>query len=268
MEQNELATAIEFGEKKTQLLETDLGQVLVHPVETAVTKFFEPKQIPDYLKQEISVFDLQSFVDYHNRFCDSNSVIFFDKDNCVFKSVLDYHQEDRVPRFCHHVVKYACPKSNEWDLWFGSNGSKMTQQEFAGFIEDCLLEVIEPSGAEMLEVVSTLKANIAVDFRSAVVLENGQTQFRYEEKIDGTAGKTNQLNIPSVIKLAIAPFVGGNTYELEARFRYRIKDASLYLWYDLIRPHRVLDHAIEAMVTHIRENINHGTIFHGEFRRA
>lgn len=96
------------------------------------------------------------------------------------------------------------------------------------------------------------EARQKVNFASGVRLQNGAHQLTYEETIEGSAGK-GQLTIPELIVIAIPVLLNGPRYRVEARLRYRIKDARLTMWVELVRPHDILSHAIDETRKRIAE---------------
>ena len=60
-------------------------------------------------------------------------------------------------------------------------------------------------------------------------------QLTYNEEIDGRAGEAGQLRIPEEFFIALKPFLGGDTFCVPARFRYRIQEGRLVMWYELVR---------------------------------
>lgn len=152
-----------------------------------------------------------------------------------------------------HRAIFACQSSVEWQRWIAANGRKMVQADFAAFIEDNLPDIAVPPASEMLEISRTLEAKKRISFASSIRLTNGQNELTYEEQVSGTAAK-GKLQIPEQFTIGIPVFTGGSAYAVEARLRYRIGDGgALNLWYDLIRPHKILDDAIEAVVAEIEE---------------
>lgn len=138
---------------------------------------------------------------------------------------------------------YACPLSREWATWNGASGKQMDQASFATFLEDNLPDIAEPAAADMLEIARSLEAKKRVNFASGLRLSNGQTQLTYEETIEGTAAK-GRIHVPETFALGIAVLEGGDRYRVEARLRYRIADGGkLTMWFDLLRPHKVLEDA-------------------------
>jgi len=236
-------------------------------------KGFDVKDISDLLsdplriKKNIQLYDVGSFIEYYNRFADEDSTIYYNIETAKFKAILDHNMniegDENTPRWEEHTATYACPATPEWNIWREFSGKKMNQEDFSLFIEDNLNEINEPKGAQMLDIVSSLKATKNVNFRSALRLDNGQTQITYVEDIEGSAGQTGKLNIPTIIKLGMRLFAGGEGYEIEARFRYRINSGNLIMWYELIRPHKVNEAAIDGTLKIIEENMSIGYLLHG-----
>lgn len=262
----DLRAAVDFG--KTQVIKTEVGDVpvfivpenmKVHDLNALVEN--QLKQ-PRHLKQSIELLTQESFVDYFNRYATESSTIFVNDKESTLTAVFDYHESPDSPAWKRHTAFYKCPKTKEWGAWMQSNNEKMTQEQFALFIEENLKEISEPDGATMLQIASTLKASSSTDFRSAIRLDNGEVQFNYTEKIEGQAGVTAQLQIPEKIKLIVAPFMKGNAYEVEARFRYRISQGGLTMWYTLIRPHVFVDDAFNDVVAKINEGKKTGHLVH------
>lgn len=205
-----------------------------------------------------------SFLDYFNRFKNENSSVFIDADSNQVVGVIDYHESNHVAHWEDHKVAYTFPRTEEWASWISNDNEKMSQEDFALFIEENAREIVEPEPADMLQIALTLKANTNVDFKSSLRLENGQTQFVYNETINGTAGNSGQLEIPEKIKLQMRPFKNGAAYEIEARFRYRINQGKLTMWYTLIRPNLSVDDAINDIVEAVKTGVGENPVYLAE----
>lgn len=153
-----------------------------------------------------------------------------------------------------HTATWTCPLSPEWIRWASNNAKQMDQKDFAQFIEDNLPDIATPPAADMLDLSRTLEAKKGVNFASSTRLSNGETQLKYEESIEGSA-RGGQLQIPDTFTLGIPVLLGGQGYAIEVRFRYRIEGAKLKLWYELVRPHKV----IEAVFTDLRQTLTEQT---------
>lgn len=145
-----------------------------------------------------------------------------------------------------HTAFYECPLSAEWKAWSKANKNLFEQAEFAQFIEDNLPDIVEPSGADMLEISRTLEAKKKINFASGIRLSNGQQELTYEEQVAGTASK-GKLQIPEVFKIGIPVLEGGPRYSVQARLRYRIDGGALVMWFDLLRPHKIIEDAVLAV---------------------
>ena len=228
---------------------SDGRQVVIVP-EGYLIEDYEPDYVkPARKKLAVVLHDADSFARYVVDYGNANSRIFADVLNTAFKAILDYHElgGDGGAHYCEHVALYRCPKTPEWTTWTENSGKGKTQQQFAEFIENNLPDIVDPPGGQVLEVARTLEARKDVRFASSIRLNDGQSQFTYEDDIKGSAAK-GQLSIPEKFTLGLSPFQGCAPYRLEARLRYRIKDGALTLWYDLLRPQKILEAAFQDTV--------------------
>lgn len=158
---------------------------------------------------------------------------------------------------------YSCPLSVEWVRWMeksqhGSNKQGMKHTDFVQFLEDNLLDITKPTAAELLQAVRSFEAKKDVKFGSAVRLENGDMSFNYTDETVQVGGE-GKLVMPDQFTITIPVFDGGAKYEVDARVRYRIANSGLSLWYELVRPHKVLEHAFNATRAVIEGAINPAT---------
>ena len=199
-------------------------------------------------KGTVTLFDQASFCGYFGLFADDDSRIFADPTRSIFTAVLDYHESgDGKPRHGEHRAVFTLRNSPEWAAWSGQNTKALPQSEFAEFIEDNAADIIEPLPAHMIEVARDLKAKSEVNFASAIRLQNGQTQFTYQEEIRGSVGK-GSMDVPETFRIRIPLHLGGPEYEITARLRYRIRETKLVLWYDLYRVQKLVEAAFRDTV--------------------
>jgi len=221
---------------------------------------------PERIEQTITLHTAAAFIAYFKRFGVDNSVTIVDLEHARYTAIFDYHDMDGldpVPAWCQHRAVYQCPQTPEWKLWLSHNGKAMTQTEFALFIEQNVDDIRTPPGAQMLEIVTTLKAKTKVEFSKAIRLADGNNELTYNEVIDGKAGASGQLRIPEEITLGIVPFQGGEAYAVQAKFRYRIDGSGgLQLGVVLDRPEDVLRSAF-GDVTGIIELTTNQIVLHG-----
>lgn len=205
--------------------------------------------------------DEASFCAIVTKHLNENTVIYGTKNPPSFTAVFNDHSAE-APGWKDHTALYPCPLSIEWKKWTGANGKRMTQEDFATFIEDNSIDCRAPDSATMIEISRTLEAKKKVNFASGIRLSNGENELTFEETISGTASK-GKVKIPELFTIGVPVLEGGVVYEVTARLRYRIGDAGkLAMWFDLVRPHKIVEHATNELWERIEKNLAH-TIFNG-----
>lgn len=208
---------------------------------------------PARARCDVAAHSAETFIAYVNRFKDDPTAIFADQQAFKFVGIIDWHAPAE-PAFREHRVSYSCPRSLEWKTWRDGSGKKMSQADFAQFIEDNVVDIRSPAGADVLEVSRNLQAKKKVEFASALRLADGAQQFTYSETIDGTTAK-GTIKVPEDFTLGIPVFLSGVLYEVRARLRYRIDGGNLQLWYELYRPEHIEQDAFKAVC----DDVNKGT---------
>lgn len=217
---------------------------VVVPVGYQLHDFESMMPSPRRLKGKRDLCDVKSFIALYNEFKTDSSKLYGMVTPPRFVGVLNDASAGN-PGWADHRVEYSCPLTIEWQTWIAKNKQPMSQVDFAQFIEDNLPDLVE--GAQMLEVSRSLEATKKVNFASGIRLSDGQNQFTYEEEIQGTAAK-GQMKVPETFGLGIPVFEGGDRYAVTARLRYRIdQNGRLVLWYDLERPHKILEDAVNGV---------------------
>lgn len=209
---------------------------------------------------------LGSLIDHVNRFKSESSVLFANPDQSTpsLTAVLNYHEAGATSpaSFGDHRGVYRFPLSDEWTAWQRSNEQKFTQEDFAAFIEDRILDVANPTSAgdSVLEFCATIGATLASPSRlmdlsrglqvhvsakavQATNLSTGEGQITYTEEHKDSAG--GKLGVPGAFLLAIPVFKGGAPYQVPVRLRYRLREGTITWFYSLYRTDKVFEHAFE-----------------------
>ena len=206
--------------------------------------------------------DVASFVAYVNVEKTGDTRLYGQYQPPGFVAVLNDNSGDG-PAWKDYRATYACPLSVEWKTWTGMSGRQMSQADFAAFIENNLPDIAVPPAADMLEISRSLEAKKKVNFASGIRLSNGQNELTYEEQISGTAAK-GKLQVPEEFTVGIPVLEGGINYAVVARLRYRIADGgALTMWYELVRPHKIVEDAAHAVWTEIQDKTGL-TVFNGK----
>ena len=209
----------------------------------------------------VALNDVTSFTDYVKAEKTDATRIYGQYTPPAFTAVFNDH--GAAPAWKDYRAVYACPLSAEWKAWHGSSGRVMGQADFAAFIENNLPDIAIPPAADMLEISRSLEAKKKVNFASGIRLSNGQNELTFEEQISGTASK-GKLQVPEEFTIGVPVLEGGIKYAVVARLRYRIGDAgALTMWYELIRPHKILEDAVQAVWTDI-QNHTELRVFNGK----
>lgn len=198
-------------------------------------KFLEK---PVRVRENVGVGDMESLIAYTKRYKSSEATLGFALPDRI-GAVLDYHSKE--PSWGTHIVQYAYEETQEWKDWNAKNEQHFGQLDLSDFIEDHMDNIIEPSAAKLLEVVTSFQELRSANLTSAVNTQNGMVKLTFLED-----NKQGDVIIPSEIKLGIAPFKYGPTYEIRAKVRYRVQGPSVRIWYKLQRPDKVKDDAIES----------------------
>lgn len=227
----------------------------------------EVRTVPERRKGTVTLLDLPSFIGYVSRWSEpSRSVIFAVRDERSPRliSVIDYHSagHDSDAAWCQHRAVYPFPVSEEWTRWKGKSGQGMTQQEFAQFIETGILEVLSPESAgegardfamrcgvefaspqRLVELSRSLSVRVKDSVHQAVKLSSGETQLNYTSTHEDGAGAP--IKVPGAFLLGLPVFRAGETFQVCARLRYRVKEGAVTWWFDLHRADRAFEVAVE-----------------------
>jgi uncharacterized protein YfdQ (DUF2303 family) len=201
-----------------------------------------------------TVRDAASFLTYWDKHHDDASEVYADSDRLTITAVLDAHTADGA-RWAGHRLHLALRETTAWKQWLQYDGTLLSQDAFAEFLEDHLPELLEPDSATMLEIAQSFQAAQKVDFQSATRLSSGQRQFQYVETTQAKAGQKGQLTVPEAFVIGLVPFDGSDGYRLTARLRHRIGQDGLRLGYKLERPDEIRRTAFADVVAAIGEQI-------------
>ncbi len=231
----------------------------------------------------VSTVTVDSFIAYINDFKTDASRIFCAEtyrkpvgrteppieDGIEIRGYIDYHKppgkkmDGGVTGWGRHRVSFTPEHSPEWKLWTGINSQKMSKDEFALFIEDNVVDIIDPPAGDMLNLAMTFEATKSVRFKDSHRLSDGQRNLEYQEEIDGGAGPKGEIKIPTEFTISIPIFKGEEPVSLVARFRFRLGSGSLNIWYELVQPQTAIDAAVKLMIEKVKQKTGK-PVFMGE----
>lgn len=258
-------TLIAHGAQTAQLKELHNGdQVIILPegYEHSVFKKDEYRLTP-FIQASPTFLTDTSLIAYVNEYKSPTTKIF--ANDSVVRAVLNYHSKEAAAH-ASHIAVLTLKHSREWSAWMEVNGRPLDQKTFAEFIEENLLNVLDPDGATMVELVSTLESKTEVEFSSNIRNDNGTQRLVFDEKqtAQGTTSK-GKMDIPRKIKLGLPVFKGGDPYPMEAFLRTRINAGKATFIVKLDNPTRVSDKAFSDVCAEIT-NQTGLAILEGSFR--
>lgn len=236
---------------------TDAGAIATYAQEAATPKKIEAGQLYTVLvpdgdsleridtehlletprrKRGSYTFDtVEAFSAYAREHLDSTRTTVWVTETGAVTAVFDDHGA-AATGWAEHRAELRLRATDEWKHWTGLDDKLVAQEVFAQHIEDGIEEIVEPDGADLLELAQTFNATAEVSFRSAKRLSDGNVQFQYHEETQASGGRSGEMAVPQTFKFAVAPFLEEETVTLTARLRYRISSSKLQIGYRLVRP--------------------------------
>lgn len=220
---------------------------------------------------------VDSLIDHVNRFKDADSALFAvdDRTKPSITAVLDYHESGStgVPRFGKHRSLFEFPMSDEWKAWTKMDGQAMGMADFAAFLEDRIIDVLDlipgedslsedlqrfiatvggtiASPSKLIELSVGLKVNEASAVKEAINLASGEAQVQFVSEHLDERGKP--LKVPGLFLIGIPVFAQGPIYRIAARLRYRKTPGGLVFFYQMWRADRTFDHAFREGCERVR----------------
>lgn len=201
-------------------------------------------QWPERRKGRAALRTLDSLIAHANRFKDVDSALFAvpDTTSPSIQCVLDYHLQGAPgtvrARHLEHRGMYSFPVSEQWKAWMNVNNVEQDTETFAAFIEDRLLDIVDPAGLETASATALLAEKLGVklatpahmmkasrglsirvnhDVENAVTLQTGEVAIRFTEKHEPAGNET----VPAAFAINIPVFEFDNPWTIAVRLRYR-----------------------------------------------
>ncbi len=202
-----------------------------------LTDITDPDRLRDFIAAR-PVFDAAgSLAAYANRFTGPNSVLFADIDKGQVIARLDYHGRSDAPKEgdpClgapkqdRHLATLQLRETEEFREWsqfcgVGEDGPVFWDQgAFAAFLDENRVDVVDPDGAELLEIVKDLQTAQASNFTGKVDLTNGDATFKFETDTQ----EVQRVKLPKTVWLNLAIYGGEDPVSIECALRWRAAGA-------------------------------------------
>lgn len=167
--------------------------------------------------------ELDSFCAHVNRFKGPDSAIFAHEETLT--AVLNYHPADGAAWGDHRSV-YTCPLSDAWLTWTEASGRRMTQTDFADFLDAHSANIHEQEGyptvLDLLEMAKSLRIYTKGTFERSFDKRTGDHVL-----ISKRETTEDSTKIPRAFMLALPVFEGSAIMDrIEARLVLKVEDGS------------------------------------------
>jgi uncharacterized protein YfdQ (DUF2303 family) len=195
---------------------------------------------------------------------DQNTVLFADRNQLRFHTILDYHEQE-TPSWLDHSLTTTLALSKQLQTWITKAGAWMPQEQFAEFLDENLGDIQEPTPATVLDFVECLTCTRKEAFRSAMNQTTGEVQFVWEK----TNATDERTSIVRDFTLGIPVWHRGDPFAIKARLQHRIKEneggkAGVHFRFKLEQIDRIQDKLWDEAIALLRTELaDHTTIYEG-----
>ena len=217
--------------------------------------------------------EVDSFCEYVNSFKEPRSRIYGSLSKGTFTCVLDDHSAGLVevgvtepddgtepksivtmvtrPSHRSHRVMLDLTPTKDWKAWSDVDGEKMSQCEFAEFLETMDHTIIEPDGATLIEAVERLQLTSDYRLESKIDRTSGAVTLNYVN--DVRQEENTKVKLPTRFFIAVSPYRSVDPVNIEAFLRYRPHGGHVSFVFQLRKLDDVLTEAFENVATEVAE---------------
>lgn len=195
---------------------------------------------PQRVKASASFCEIDSFIHYVNRHKTTNTTVVCNPDAGSFKAIIDYLRPTPATGVLdrgEHIAEFTLKHTPQAAAWLAIIKNPVAQSVFAEFLEDRYGDIVEPAGAEVLQLAKTLEIKSDVAFKSVQRKLDGEYNISFEETQVGKAGTSGEITIPCMFLLQIPYYQGGPELQIPVRIRFKLQGSQVFF-----RLH-IIDHA-------------------------
>lgn len=235
---------------------------------------------PERIKGTARFEHLGSFIEYTKKFSNMHSKLFATGGknesglpNPKLLAVYDHHHasDTKQAEFGEHRGVYGFPLADEFVAWWNQDEVSMDQEKFAAFLEDRLLDVIDPSQAspedraaaeqighklaipgKLLSLSKGLSISVDHKVTQRTDLKSQQKQIVFHEQHNDEEGQP--LDVPGAFAIAVRVFEGDvNRTAMLVRLRYKVQGQKIVWSFQLYQPERVFHDAFTRLCDRAQE---------------
>lgn len=216
---------------------------------------------PPRIQQRFLALDAASFIEYAKAYAESPA-IFADEDAGAWSAILDHHPTALDRGACDHTVRFEPPWAPEFFAWLAHSGQPKSHTDFVRFLEDRGRDIASHPAGAVFDAIRSLDVKSDAAFSSEITLTTGAVKFALEENIRGTS-RGSFAEIPSEWTVVLPPYLGLKPRGFTCRLRYRVKDRSLSIWYEIVEKDSLVRTARRDMSDYLREGLPNIPLYAG-----
>lgn len=125
--------------------------------------------------------------------------------------------------WCGHRARFKARLTAQYQAWKALHRKPISQRDAGEFLEDRLLDIVEPMGADVMDMVMNFEALSKVSFSQVTRLRDGSVQVSYVEDSEARGA----LNVPDHVVLLVPVYEGMEPERIMVRLRFRVVDQKL-----------------------------------------
>lgn len=199
-----------------------------------------------------TVIDIPAFCAYVNDHKEPGTTIWASLSGGKFTAVIDGNHpgESGSPKWGDHVLQLDLQPDPDWVAWKELSGSRVTQDEFAQFLQDQAHTIEEPDAAKIRDIVLKFQATQVRSFKRPVFNEqNGSVQIAYDDETQ----QVGEFKLPEKLYIAVSPFRSSAPVTTEAALRFRFRDGAVAFGVHIVRPDKTEEEAFRQVSNTITE---------------
>ena len=167
-----------------------------------------------------------------------------------------FNDNAHQPGWRDFTARYDCPTAEQWQTWTQNAGKRISQVEFAEFIEENRLDILtpgegcdNPTTTQLREMILNISNTSTLKFKSNISRRDGRIQIEYADE-----AKPGKLVVPEKILIGIPVFKYGTIYQVEVEFftRFNQGGAKVDFFYKIYQRSEIEKTAFAEVVKEIK----------------
>lgn len=223
--------------------------------------------LPGRIAASVLVHDQASFIAYINRYKTEATQLFAEPGflaggSAKMQAVLDYHRASNGAgdsrdkkatnaNYTAHIANFVPRYSEAWTRWQAASKEPMEQAELAEFIEENRADIVDPSAAQMLDIVRTFKVKKDSEYDSLTYQPDGAVKLHYSERVQ----QQGSTIFPEKLHIGIPVYFRGEVFKVGVFTRFKLGGGKLRFQLKLDRDDIIEDEAFKAMIETVGEKV-------------